>query len=193
MQEQADQIEDLNKQFGDHKEEMGAFILTNTHNMSNLDSKMDRTQTQLAELKDYVDHFGENLVLAATQITVETSAGFSERPTSLLEVLKQCNAALSGNEATLLEHTDQIKANSADILTKADEAVLFDVENLQGKVKAIEAHLKREEEQGVSVSSTHYRRLNESLFLLRLLEGAFLVVLPLIRLFPLKLGHSKAM
>jgi hypothetical protein len=27
------------------------------------------------ELKEYVDHFGDNIVLAASQVTVESSAG----------------------------------------------------------------------------------------------------------------------
>lgn len=40
-----------------------------------MDTMNKETQFLLKELKEYVDHFGDNLILASTQITVESKVG----------------------------------------------------------------------------------------------------------------------
>lgn len=103
------------------------------------------------ELKDVVDHFGENLMVSATQVTVEASAGLSQRPINLLEALTRVNTSVTNADANIQNHALKIASNAADILTKADIAVLFDVDKLGERLKIIEVHIKREEEQGVGV------------------------------------------
>lgn len=152
VQDQGEQSTDLKARFEAHTSNMVVYINKTTHAVAALDSKNNDTQMQLRELKDYVEHFGDNIVLASSQITVESSAGFAERPISLLEVLKRCNHNITDITATIDSQEQKISTNTANIATKADESVLFDIDNIGTRVKAIETHLKREEEQGISVS-----------------------------------------
>ena len=116
-----------------------------------MDSMNKETQFLLKELKEYVDHFGDNLILASTQITVESKVGFADRPLSLQDVLKMVNKNITTMGGTLKEHTSQITESSEIISTKADATVGMLVESLDHKIAAIEHHLKQEEEHGVSV------------------------------------------
>lgn len=118
-----------------------------------IDSKTKETAFETKELKHTVDHFGDNLILSSTQITVESTAGFSKRPQSLLDVLKTCQTSMSTAERTLAEHTAKITENTDAIVTKADATVAFAVQTLDKDVLAIKNHLKKEEDQGISVSS----------------------------------------
>ena len=110
----------------------------------------NETQFKLLELKDYVDHFGDNLVLASTQITVESKVGFSTRPMNLQDVLKMVNKIITNTSTTVSEHTTQLDQNTAAISTKADATLGLTVNECQNKLEAIEAHLKQEEDQGIS-------------------------------------------
>ena len=132
---------------------MSAFVTKTTQMFAEADEKSNAIDFQLKSLKDYVDHFGDNLILASCQITVEASAGFSSRPISLLDVLKQCNGSLTDIDKSIVNHTELINQNTYDITTKADAGICFEVENLGTRTKAIEKHLKSEEEQGVNVSN----------------------------------------
>jgi len=143
-------VEDLTQRFETHKVDMHNFIEKTNDMFVQADSKTMDLEFQLKTLKDYVDHFGDNLVLASCQITVEASAGFSSRPISLLDVLKQCNGSLLDIDKSITTHAGQIETNSAEIQTKADAGICFEVENLGTRTKAIEKHLKSEEEQGVN-------------------------------------------
>lgn len=143
-------VEDLTQRFETHKVDMHNYIDRADSMFVQADSKTMDLEFQLKTLKDYVDHFGDNLVLASCQITVEASAGFSSRPISLLDVLKQCNGSLQDIDKSITTHAGLIETNSADILTKADSGICFEVENLGTRTKAIEKHLKSEEEQGVN-------------------------------------------
>lgn len=143
-------VEELTTRFETHKADMHAFVEKTNKTFLQGDTKILDIEFQLKTLKDYVDHFGDNLVLASCQITVEASAGFSSRPISLLDVLKQCNGSLFDLDKSITTHTGLIEQNTADILTKADAGICFEVENLSTRTKAIEKHLKNEEEQGVN-------------------------------------------
>ena len=145
-------MEELTNRFESHKSEMNAYVEKTTNAFEESESKLGDLQFQLKTLKDYVDHFGDNLVLASCQITVEASAGFSSRRISLLDVLKQCNGSLIEIDKSIVDHTQLIEQNILDISTKADAGICFEVENIGTRTKAIEKHLKSEEEQGVNVS-----------------------------------------
>lgn len=118
-----------------------------------IDKKSNDTQFETKELRHIVDHFGDNLILSSTQITVESTAGFSKRPQSLLDVLKTCNGNMATADKTLTEHGARIAENAEAIATKADATVAFAVQTLDKDVLAIKTHLKKEEDQGISVSS----------------------------------------
>jgi hypothetical protein len=143
-------VEDLTQRFESHKVDMHHYMEKTNDMFVQAESKTMDLEFQLKTLKDYVDHFGDNLVLASCQITVEASAGFSSRPISLLDVLKQCNGSLLDIDKSITTHAGLIETNTADILTKADAGICFEVENLGTRTKAIEKHLKSEEEQGVN-------------------------------------------
>jgi len=115
-----------------------------------IDTKTKETAFETKELKHTVDHFGDNLILSSTQITVESTAGFSKRPQSLLDVLKTCQQNLTSMDRTLNEHTSKITENTDAIITKADATVAFAVQTLDKDVLAIKNHLKKEEDQGIS-------------------------------------------
>jgi len=109
------------------------------------------TQFQLKELKDYVDHFADNLVLSSGQITVEVDSGFSVKPVSLTETLKLARTTLTEIETGAERTTEQIEQINQDLETKAPDTVLFNVNTLERKVSTIEVHLRKEEEQGIGV------------------------------------------
>jgi chromosome segregation ATPase len=153
VQSQRDEMNEMKHKFEAHANNMVVYINKTTHAVAALDSKSNDVQLQLRELKDYVEHFGDNIVLASSQVTVESSAGYAERPISLLEVLKRCNLNINDLQSTCHDQEDKITANKDAINTKAGDECLFDIQTLQKKVSNIENHLKREEEQGISVSS----------------------------------------
>lgn len=150
LEEQGESILTLTTRFEKHTTEISDYIAQTNHAVNNLDKSCEETQFKLKELKEYVDHFGDNLILGANQITVDVSAGFSMRPVNLLDVLKQCSGNFTDLDETLTTHDKNIKENASVIATKADDTVLFNVDTLEGKVEFIEAYLKKEEEQGVS-------------------------------------------
>ncbi len=53
-----------------------------------LGAKATELEFKVKETRHIVDHFGDSLVLSSTQITVESSVGFSKRPMSLYDILK---------------------------------------------------------------------------------------------------------
>jgi len=120
--------------------------------ITNVESSCRDTQFQLKELKDYVDHFADNLVLSSGQITVETDAGFNVKPRSLTETLKGARGTLTELETGAEKTTEKIEQIVTDLDTKAPDTVLFNVSTLERKVSTIEVHLRKEEEQGIGVS-----------------------------------------
>ena len=162
VEDQGNKINNLRSNFEAYKTEMGEYQLKTNNSILLLDHKNNETQFGLKELRTYVDHFGDNLILGSNQITVDSSAGFSTRPLSLLEVLKKTNGTINDMDNTLQTQGASIEKNASDIATKADDSILFNVDTLESKVKAIEAHLKREEEQGVSAIRKQTEQLLES-------------------------------
>jgi hypothetical protein len=123
--------------------------------LETMEKKTNDTQFETKELRHIVDHFGDNLILSSTQITVESAAGFGKRPQALLDVLKQCHGNMTATDKTLGDYGIRIADNTEGIATKADATVAFAVQTLDKDVLAIKTHLKKEEDQGISVSSMH--------------------------------------
>jgi hypothetical protein len=59
---------------------------------------------------------------------------------------------MSTADKTIAEHSAKIVENTDAIVTKADATVAFAVQTLDKDVLAIKNHLKKEEDQGISVS-----------------------------------------
>lgn len=127
-----------------------------TKSMTDLQDGFKETQFQLREMKDYVDHFADNLVLNSQQITVDTYAGFSSKPITLTEVLKMCNTNFEDVTTVNNTQNEQITKIFNDLETKAPDSVLFNITTLEKKVGTIELHIQKEEEQGMGVSSNHF-------------------------------------
>ncbi len=130
---------------------MGEFIANVGATITTVEESCKDTQFQLKELKDYVDHFADNLVLSSGQITVEVDSGFSVKPVSLTETLKLARTTLTEIEAGAEKAEEKMEQMSQDLETKAPDTVLFNVNTLERKVSTIEVHLRKEEEQGIGV------------------------------------------
>jgi hypothetical protein len=150
--EQRQIIDDLRVNYENFKQKTNEFTAHTKDSIEAIDKKTNDTQFETKELRHIVDHFGDNLILSSTQITVESTAGFSKRPQALLDVLKTCHGNMSTAEKTLSEHGAKIAENQEAIATKADATVAFAVQSLDKDVLAIKTHLKKEEDQGISVS-----------------------------------------
>ena len=183
-QQQNDDLSDLKHKFEAHANNMVVYINKTTHAVAALDSKSNDVQLQLRELKDYVEHFGDNIVLASSQVTVESSAGYAERPISLLEVLKRCNTNITSLTSTCDDQEIKISENKRVIDTKADNDCLFDIRTLEKKVGGIEQHLKREEEQGISVRTILVLHVLYSMMLQNHCELFIFILFPI-------LGYTK--
>ena len=151
--------EDLLRRFEKHTGAYEEYTSHTDRTIKALDSKADDTIFKLKELKDYVEHFADNLILPSSQITVEAAAGFGSRPMPLLEVLKTQNTQNLDSNATLKSHGDLIKESQDKIETKADDSLVHEVNGISRKVTAIENHILKEEEQGVGA----IRRATEDL------------------------------
>merc|ERR1711916_217144 len=127
-----------------------------------MDVMNKETQNLLIQLKEYVDHFGDNLILASTQITVESKVGFSDRPMSLHDVLKMINKQNNKIEFNIEDHNNRINENADVISTKADGTVQLEVNILDGKVAAIEDHLQKEADEGVSALRKNCEELSST-------------------------------
>jgi hypothetical protein len=151
-QDQQAFIENLALRYNKFSTEVGEFMSGVGATITNVESSCRDTQFQLKELKDYVDHFADNLVLSSGQITVETDAGFNVKPMSLTETLKGARGTLTELETGAEKTTEKIEQIVTDLDTKAPDTVLFNVSTLERKVSTIEVHLRKEEEQGIGVS-----------------------------------------
>jgi hypothetical protein len=153
LQEQQAFIESLAMRYNKFSSEVGEFMSGVGTTIANVESSCRDTQFQLKELKDYVDHFADNLVLSSGQITVETDAGFTPKPISLTETLKLARGTLTELETGAERTGERVEQIAADLETKAPDTVLFNVNTLERKVSTIEVHLRKEGEQGIGVSA----------------------------------------
>jgi hypothetical protein len=87
-------IDDITSKFLSHKREISEYFGKTDQTISAMDTMNKETQFMLKELKSYVEHFGDNLILASTQVTVESKVGFSNRPMSLQVFLLELCALL---------------------------------------------------------------------------------------------------
>jgi len=141
----------LSLRYNKFSTEVGEFIANVGATITTVEESCKDTQFQLKELKDYVDHFADNLVLSSGQITVEVDSGFSVKPVSLTETLKLARTTLTEIEAGAEKAEEKMEQMSQDLETKAPDTVLFNVNTLERKVSTIEVHLRKEEEQGIGV------------------------------------------
>lgn len=149
MSDQQQFVETLSNKFNQFSTELVEYMDKNDKNISTVQETCDKTVFQLKELKDYVDHFADNLVLNSQQITVDTYAGFSSKPITLTEVLRMCNGQFVDITGINTRQDEQITKLFADLDTKAPDTIVFNVSTLEKKVGTIELHIQKEEEQGI--------------------------------------------
>ena len=142
-------METLSNKFNQFSTEVTEYMDNNNKNIATMQDTCDKTVFQLKEMKDYVDHFADNLVLNSQQITVDTYAGFSSKPITLTEVLRMCNGQFVDITGINSRQDEQITKLFADLDTKAPDTIVFNVATLEKKVGTIELHIQKEEEQGI--------------------------------------------
>ena len=144
-------IDDVKSNFEHFRAQTNDHLANTDRAMEIVEKKTSDTQFETKELRHIVDHFGDNLVLSSTQITVESAAGFSKRPMSLFDILKGCQQTLTGIDGTLAEQKTQLEETIEALSTKADVTVAFTVSAMEKDIAAIQEHIKKEEDQGINV------------------------------------------
>jgi hypothetical protein len=143
-------IQDVAVKFHAHVSELADFIDKTNKSIDKVDQRCSNLHMNVKELEDFVNHYHEGLILPASQIRVETTAGFSDRPMTLIEVLGLCNVDFEH----LREHTSRIDQrlinHDEELSKKAPESILFQVNSIERKVAAVEYVLQKEEDQGLS-------------------------------------------
>lgn len=148
MAEQTIFVETLSNKFTKFSTEVAEYMDVNTKQMLSVQTSCDETQFQLKEMKDYVDHFADNLILNSSQITVDTYAGFSSKPIPLTEVLRMCTNNFNEMSTLTSRQAEQMTKLASSLDTKAPDSILFNISTLEKKVGTIELHIQKEEEQG---------------------------------------------
>ncbi len=149
MADQKEFVEELAAKFQTFSDDVTTYMTDNSAQVERLQKSNDDTVFQLKEMKDYVDHFADNLILNSQQIMVDVQAGFGTKPISLTEVLKTCNSNFLDISEIDTKQDEHISKIFADLDTKAPDSVLFNISTLEKKVATIELHIKKEEEQGM--------------------------------------------
>ncbi len=157
------------------------FVVSTADNIAEITKKTNETEFETKALRHYVDHFGDNLTLSSSQIIVESTAGISKKPMSLLDVCTQFNSKFVTIGENLEQHETKITSNLEAIGTKADASLAFDVQAVSEELGVIKELLKREEDQGINV--------NDQLDACR---GDFVVLISLSRLFPSRRLEERA-
>lgn len=73
---------------------------------------------------------------------------------SLLDVCAEFNSNFINNADMLEKHGVSISAAEEAIETKADASLMFEVQGVTEEMNLIKEHLKREEDQGINVSTS---------------------------------------
>lgn len=149
IEEQKAFVEQLHVNFEKFNKHVSSFMDETDKTMSGVLNTCKDTSFQMAELKDYVEHFGDNLFLSSSQITVEPSCGFAPKPLSLTDVMKTCNNNFEDLQTQRQLHSKNIEDIHTALDSKAPDSVLVNVNTLEKKVSTIEVHLQKEEEQGI--------------------------------------------
>lgn len=142
-------VDDFHHRYEKHVEHTAEEQGQQNRSISALDARASDIDFRLKELKEFVDHFGDNLILPSSQVTVEASAGFDIRPKPLLEVLRLSNERMTDAADLLTTHSASLKTHKEEIDSKADESVIHEVKGIQRKISSIESHILKDEEQGV--------------------------------------------
>lgn len=145
-------MDSITNKFTIFSAEVSNFMDKTTSEITYVVKTCNDTVFQLKEMKDYVDHFADNLILNSQQILVDTSAGFSTKPLPLTDVLRLCTNNFDDIQKISQQHESHLNKVDSELETKAPDSVLFNVTNLEKKVATIELHIKKEEEQGLGVS-----------------------------------------
>lgn len=135
---------------------MSEFIIESGENIAEITKKTNHTEFETKALRHYVDHFGDNLTLSSSQIIVESTAGISKKPMSLLDVCTGFNSKFVGMNEKIVNHDERITSNVAAIETKADASLAFEVQTVSDELGIIRELLKREEDQGINVSNCNW-------------------------------------
>lgn len=143
-------IEDLGSKFKHFQGQFSEFVVTTGDNISEITERTNETDRETKALRHYVDHFGDNLTLSSSQIIVESTAGISKKPMSLLDVCAGFNSNFINNADMIEKHGISISNAEEAIETKADASLMFDVQRVGEELNLIKEHLKREEDQGIN-------------------------------------------
>lgn len=156
-------IEDLSLKFHTQVRELADFTLKTNRNIERVEQKTLDTQFHMKELEEYVQHLPETLILPSSQIRVETTAGFSDRPMALIEILSQCNSLFDNIHQNNLAIDKRLLEHDDEITHKAPETVLFQIHAIEKKVGSIEYVLEREEDQGIGAVRRQVEQLTSDI------------------------------
>jgi hypothetical protein len=150
IQENKIGVDDVSSKLKHFQGQFSEFVVTVGDNISEVTEKTNETDRETKALREYVDHFGDNLTLSSSQIIVESTAGISKKPMSLLDVCSGFNSNFVNNADMLEKHGVAIGAAEEAIDTKADGSLIVEVQAVGEELALIKEHLKREEDQGIN-------------------------------------------
>jgi hypothetical protein len=163
VKEHREFVDNLNFNFEKHVKSTEEYHEYNDNKLIGVDKRANDTIFQLKELKVYVETFADNLILPSSQITVEASSGYGNRPVPLLEVLKSFVSINANNADALKDHNERLVSQAEKIDTKADDGIIHDVKGIARKVTAIENHILKEEEQGIGAIRRGVEELSDKM------------------------------
>ena len=119
--------------------------------VESLRERNKEVDVKLVEVKKMVKETGQTLTLPSSQIMVESMVE-GQGPCKLAEVLTDYAASMDATKALLQEQLAKIESNATELSLKAEATITIDIDALYSRMHAAEALLKRDSEQGVSVS-----------------------------------------
>lgn len=149
LAEQKEFTTDLNDRYSEFNLKVNSYMTNNSVQLERIQGMCDKTVFELKVMKDYVDHFADNLVLNSQQIMVDSSTGLCVKPTSLTDVLKTCNTQFSELDTVQQKAEQKIEKLTKEMDDKVSNAIMFNINTLEKKVGTIELHIQKEEEQGI--------------------------------------------
>lgn len=150
VEEQKQLVTDTVSSFNVFKTNANNYFDDNTIKVNELEAKTTEIDFKVKETRHIVDHFGDSLVLSSTQITVESSVGFSKRPMTLYDILKDVNNNSIETEKSLAYQIQRMNETAVALDSKADITILGQVQELDLALKGIQEFLKKEEDQGIN-------------------------------------------
>jgi hypothetical protein len=102
------QVDMINMRMELQAEELANITKKSAFNFSNLEEKTDELQSKIKLLRLNFDGLGDNLVISSNQITVASSAGYSNKPMILFDLLKNSNTSINSIEFNLAAHESSI-------------------------------------------------------------------------------------